>query len=64
MTWEQALDELRLRYSEEAQQIETLERIGKRSPEEMALKRVRLGHLKTIGLMVAELASKEQREAA
>ncbi len=50
----QALDELRLRYSEEAQQIEILERVGKRSAEEMRLKRLRLEHLKAIGREVAQ----------
>jgi hypothetical protein len=59
MNWQQALDELRLRYSEEAHQISTLEAKGKRSKEEMDLKRVRLSHLKAIGIMVAEIAANE-----
>lgn len=59
MNWQQALDELRLRYSEEAQQISLLEAAGKRSKEEMGLKRLRLGHLKAIGVMVAEIAANE-----
>jgi adenine-specific DNA methylase len=59
MTWQQALDELRLRYAEEAQQISLLEAAGKRSKEELAQKRVRLDHLKSIGVMVAEIAANE-----
>lgn len=64
MNWQQALDELRLRYSEELHQIETLERIGKRPAEEMALKRLRLERLKSIGLMVADIVKKDERVAA
>lgn len=59
MTWQQALAELRLRYSEEAQQISILDAKGKRSKEEMSLKRLRLEHLKDIGIMVAEVAANE-----
>jgi hypothetical protein len=57
------LDELRLRYSEEAHQIDILE-AKKRTAEEIGLKRARLALLKEIGAEFARLTNQSKERVA
>lgn len=58
MNWNAFIDELRLIYAERRDHLSTLERVGKRSKEELDSKRQRLALLKEGGVaLAAELPS-------
>lgn len=58
MNWTAFIDELRLIYAERRDHLNTLERVGKRSKEELDSKRLRLALLKEGGAaLAAELSA-------
>lgn len=59
MTWQPYLDELRLLYAEERDHLEILKSKGKRSPQELRVKALRLELLAKFGAEFAPLVPLE-----